>query len=406
MYAYERLIRYAEIDTASDPDSLSCPSTAKQLTLAKLLVRELKELGLADAKVDENGYVTAHLAAAENAGGAPALGFIAHMDTSPDAPGAGVKVQLHPDYDGKSLALSGGKMLTLEDFPHLSACCGKTLLTSDGTTLLGADDKAGIAEIMTALEWMQQEKTPHPALCIGFTPDEEIGRGADLFPLEAFGAKYAYTVDGGEVPALEYETFHAASAVLTFTGVSVHPGYAKGIMKNAALLAAEFTSLLPQDETPATTEGRQGFYHLHGMKGNVEQATLSYLVRDHDKELFEQRKKTVEYLAKQFNRRYGEGTVSARITDSYYNMAEKILPVRFLVDDAMQAARELGLSPRTEAVRGGTDGSKLSFMGLPCPNLPTGGYAFHGPYEHITAEDMEICARLIQEIARLAVDWK
>ena len=400
--AYERLLRYVKIYTTSDERSGTHPSAARELTLAHLLTEELHAIGLTDAAVDEHGYVYAHLPATSGYEGAPALGFIAHMDTAPDFSGEGVKPRLIPNYDGGDVPLGdSGRVLSVKDFPHLGRLAGRTLMVTDGTTLLGADDKAGIAEIMTAVERLVTSGAPHGALSVGFTPDEEIGEGADLFDVARFGAKFAYTVDGGEEGILEYENFNAAGAKFTVHGVNVHPGSAKGIMVNAGLIAAEIAASLPAEMTPQATEGYEGFFHLCHMTGSVEEATLEYIVRDHDAEKFEEKKAYLAAVADLFNRRYGTGTVTLTVRDQYRNMKEKILPHRHLIDNAMTAAERAGAVPGAEAIRGGTDGARLSFMGLPCPNLGTGGYAFHGPFEHITVEGMEISTRIIEELIRI-----
>lgn len=394
MRAYERFLNYVKIYTTSDPESTATPTAARERDLALLLVDELKAMGIADARVDEKSYVYATLPATPGLEQKDAIGFIAHLDTAPDAPGENVRPVLHENYDGGDVAL-GSITLSPAMFPHLAQMKGKTLITTDGTTLLGADDKAGIAEIMTMLERVMGDGIAHPKLCIAFTPDEEVGAGADHFDVSGFGAKYAYTVDGDAPGLIEYETFNAADATFEIQGVSVHPGSATGIMVNAGLIAAELAMMLPQNETPTTTQEREGFYHLCSLKGKVESAVLEYIVRDHDREKFEARKAFCAEVAETLNQKYGEGTVKVTLTDSYYNMAEKIEPCFFLVENALEVCRALGLDARCEPVRGGTDGSRLSFMGLPCPNLPTGGRAFHGPYEHITIEDMDICVETL-----------
>lgn len=404
MQPSERLLQYVTFSTASNEAESSCPSSAGQLEFARFLRSQLQKLGLLDARVDRWGYVYASLPASEGCEKKRPLGFIAHMDTSPDAPGKGVQPMVWPNYDGKLLRLKNGTVLDPALLPQLSQMRGKTLITSSGDTLLGADDKAGIAEIMTMLERVITQNLPHPKLAVAFTPDEEIGRGADRFDLALFGAPVAYTVDGETPGVVEYETFNAASAVVTFCGVSVHPGAAKGVMKNAAALAAQFAQLLPQDQTPEKTEGRQGFFHLHHMEGTVEKATLEYLLRDHSDEGFCQRKQLLEKLVNQANALWGEGTVSVQITDTYYNMARVLQNHMDLVENALEVFAAQGLSGETQPVRGGTDGSKLSFLGLPCPNLPTGGHAFHGRCEYIAAEDMELCCQtllgLVERAAR------
>lgn len=401
MRAYERFIRYAKVYTTSDSSSKTHPSTPRQFDLARMLVDELKGLGLADARVDEHCYVYASLAAAPGCEAAPALGLIAHMDTADDAPGEGVCPQLHPDYDGESVELGHGVTLDVERFGFLKALKGQTLITADGSTLLGADDKAGVAEIMTALERIMAEGLPHGRLCIAFTPDEEIGEGASLFDVPGFGAKYAYTVDGGDVGELEYQNFNAAGAVVSFKGFSVHPGSAKGLMVNAQNLAMEFHAALPAAERPEHTEGWEGFYHLTSMTGTVSGAKLGYIVRDHDKEKFAARKKAMQYIADEMNQKYGAGTVTLELRDSYYNMEEKILPHFHLIENAQEACRMAGLEPVVVPIRGGTDGATLSYMDLPCPNLGTGGFNFHGLCECITAEKMDQATQVLINLAGL-----
>ena len=401
MRTYERLLRYAAIHTTSDPESGTSPSSSRQLDLARLLAEELRALGVADARVDEHCYVYGSLPATPGCEGCPALGFIAHMDTSPDAPGEGVRPQLHADYDGGTLTLGGGTVLEPSRFPFLASCAGETLITSDGTTLLGADDKAGIAEIMTLVERLATSGAPHGRLCIAFTPDEEIGCGADHFDLAAFGADFAYTVDGGDVGELEYENFNAAAAEVELRGFSVHPGEAKGRMINAAQVALEFHSALPTFQRPEHTEGRQGFYHLTHMRGEVSRAHLSYILRDHDAAKLEEKKATLSHIADCLNGRYGAGTVTVTLTDSYRNMAEQLRPHMHLIDTAAAAIRMAGVEPRIVPIRGGTDGARLSWMGLPCPNLGTGGFNFHGCAECITAERMDRAVQIIENIVAL-----
>ena len=400
MRAYERLLEYVTYATQSAPDRECHPSTPGQFDLARRLVDDLKALGLTDAAMDEHAYVYAHLAAAPGCEQAAPLGLIAHMDTSDEAPGDGVAPQLHPDYDGGTVPLgTSGRSLQPEQFPDLCKCKGETLITTDGTTLLGADDKAGVAEILTAIERLRAENLPHGPLCVAFTPDEEIGEGASLFDLERFGAAFAYTVDGGDVGELEYENFNAAGATVSFRGLSVHPGTAKNTMVNAQNLAMEFHGMLPAAERPEHTEGREGFYHLTSMIGTVSGAKLGYILRDHDRERFEARKQRMRDIAAWMNHVYGEGTVTLNVQDSYYNMLEKIKPHMHLVEHARAAIRAAGLEPTEQPVRGGTDGALLSFMGLPCPNLGTGGFNFHGVYEFITAERMD---RAVQVLVNLA----
>ena len=399
MKAYERLLNYVKIDTPSDPSTGTAPSSKCQFDLANGLVEELKALGLDNAEVDENCYVYAWIPAAEGYENCKALGLIAHMDTAPDFNGFGVKPVMIENYDGKDVVLGeSGRVLKVSDFPHLANMQGRTLITTDGTSLLGADDKAGIAEIMTVVERILTQKIPHGKLCIGFTPDEEIGSGADHFDAKKFGAEIAYTIDGSLEGEIEYENFNAAGAKVTVHGNNVHPGMAKDIMVNAQLLAMEYAANLPADETPATTEGYEGFFHLTNMEGNVESAKLQYIIRDHSRESFEARKALMEKITNQFNEKYGAGTVELELKDQYFNMKEMVEPHMHLIDYAKEAAKEVGLNPEVVPIRGGTDGARLSFMGLPCPNLGTGGAGFHGPYEHITVEGMELCVEMILKI--------
>ncbi len=401
MYAYERLIRYAKVYTTPDENSETCPSTARQLDLAHLLVDELKALGVADARVDENGYVYGSIPATPGYEAKPALGLIAHMDTAPDACGENVKPMIHANYDGKDLTLPGGVVLSAEKFPFLQSMIGETLITSDGTTLLGADDKAGIAEIMTAAQRLLQGSLPHGKVCIGFTPDEEIGRGADKFDIPGFGADFAYTVDGGDVGAIEYENFNAASAVVEVQGFSVHPGDSKNKMINASNVAIAFHQALPQMDRPEHTELREGFYHLTDMSGDVSHARLAYILRDHDMAKLTYKKDTLLHVAARLNDLYGSGTVTVHLKDNYRNMIEKIRPHFHLVETAQEAIRRSGLEPVAVPVRGGTDGATLSWMGLPCPNLGTGGFNFHGNAECITAERMEKAVEILLNIVQL-----
>ena len=397
MRAYERLLKYVSVYTTSDPDSATVPSSMRQYDLAHQLVEELKALGLENVHVDENCVVYGWLSATAGCEKQPALGFIAHMDTAPDCAGENVKPQIIENYDGGDVLLAGsGEKLSPTAFPTLKKLAGMTLITTDGTTLLGADDKAGVAEIMTALESIVAEKKPHGKLCIAFTPDEEVGAGVDHFDVEKFGAVYAYTVDGGEEGEIAYETFNACSAEVAVEGLSVHPGSAKDTMINAALVAMEFNALLPAADIPRLTEGYEGFFHLCDMSGDVEHAKLHYIVRDHDRATFEMRKKTLEHAAKTINEKYAREVIRLTIKDSYYNMAEKIAPHMELIENAKRACEKAGMKPFIEAVRGGTDGCRLSFMGLPTPNLCTGGFAFHGPYEHIAVESMDRCAKMVE----------
>ena len=402
MRAYERLLKYVKVWTTSDPESGTHPSTMRQFDLAHQLVQELKDLGLTDAHVDEHCYVYATLPATPGQESAKPLGFIAHMDTTDDASGENVNPQIHPNYDGGKVVLPAtGTVLDPAQFPFLTEIKGQTLITTDGSTLLGADDKAGVSEIMTMLERIIAEKRPHGKLCIGFTPDEEIGEGASLFDVEGFGAAYAYTVDGEDAGEISYENFNAAAAVVTVHGFSVHPGSAKNTMINAQNVAMEFHAALPAFSRPEHTEGREGFFHLTSMVGDVTTAKLGYIVRDHDAAKFAARKAQMEHIAACLNERYGEGTVELDIHDSYRNMLEKIQPNFPLVENARKAIRAAGLEPIETPVRGGTDGATLSYMGLPCPNLGTGGVNFHGPCECITAEKMDQCTEILLNLVDL-----
>ena len=399
MRAYERFLKYVTIYTTSDEESTTHPSTARQFDLAHLLVAQLKELGVADAAVDDKCYVYGTLPATPGYEEKPALGFVSHMDTAPAAPGENVKPQVFENYDGGDVLFAGtGEYMTVEKFPELANWKGQTLITADGTTLLGADDKAGIAEIMTAVERIQKENIPHGKICIGFTPDEEVGQGADFFDVDRFGAQFAYTVDGGDVGELEYQNFNAADAVVTVHGFSVHPGSAKGLMKNAQTIAMEFAAALPAEEVPEHTEGFEGFFHLYQMSGDVTTAKLHYIIRDHDGEKFAARKALMEEITARLNAEHGAGTVVLELKDSYYNMEEKVKPHFHLIENAEKAICKAGLEAHIVPIRGGTDGARLSFMGLPCPNLGTGGFNFHGPCEYITAEKMDKSVEIILNI--------
>ena len=400
MKAYERLIKYAEIYTTSDPKSETTPSTKRQFDLANILVEEMKEIGIQDVKLDENCYVYGVIPATNGYEDKPSIGFIAHMDTAPAAPGENVNPQIVENYSGENLTLLNGTVLSVEKFPHLKNLKGRTLITTDGTTLLGADDKAGIAEIMTACERIINENIPHGKICIGFTPDEEIGRGATKFDVKNFGAQFAYTMDGGIEGEISYENFNASEATVEIHGVSVHPGSAKDTMINATNVGIEFDRMLPQGEKPEHTEGYEGFYYLESFKGNTDNAVLSYILRDHDACKLESKKSTLKLIEKLLNEKDGEGTVKLTITDQYKNMAEHIKPCMHLIDNAKSAMEILNVKPVIEPISGGTDGATLSYMGLPCPNLGTGGYAFHGEYEHITVEGMEIATNIIIEILK------
>lgn len=396
MKAYERLLKYVAVHTKSDDESPTVPSTARQFDLAKMLVEEMKSIGVADAHVDDKCYVYGSIPATPGYEDKPALGFIAHMDTAPDFNGENVKPRIIENYDGGEVVLgTSGRSLRPAEFPHLNSLKGRTLIVTDGTTLLGADDKAGVAEIMTAAERIIKEGISHCKLLIAFTPDEEVGRGADHFDVAHFGAELAYTVDGGPENVIEYENFNAAAARVEINGFNVHPGSAKNTMINALLVGCEFNSMLPSGETPRDTEGYEGFFHLCEMGGSVEHAVMDYIIRDHSEAIMTARKATMEHIAKLLNEKYGEGTVKLTLKDQYSNMVEKIKPCFHLIENACDAVRGLGLEAVTEPIRGGTDGARLSFMGLPCPNLGTGGYAYHGPYEHITVEGMELATEII-----------
>ncbi len=400
MKVEERFLNYVSYWTTSDEESTAHPSTARQFDLGKVLEQELKDLGLTKVVLTENCYVYGLLPATSGMEDAKAVGFIAHMDTAPDYSGEHVKPQIIENYNGEDVVLKGtNALLKVSDFPTLKDLKGRTLITTDGTTLLGADDKAGIAVILTAVEEIIKSGIPHGDIWIGFTPDEEIGAGADLFDLDYFKADYAYTLDGDYEGEVAYENFNASSAVFSVKGVNVHPGEAKDIMVNAAAVACEIQASLPEAETPSHTEGREGFYHLTDMSGDVASATLSYIIRDHDKDSFASRLDTLRALEKKMNEKYGAGTVSLKITDSYSNMLEIIEQHPFVVELAREAIASTGLTPISRPVRGGTDGARLSFMGLPCPNLGTGGYGFHGPYEHISVEGMETAVKIVTYLA-------
>ena len=397
MRAYERMLEYVKVHTTSDPESTAAPTSQRQLDLAHRLVEEMKALGIENPHVDEFGVVYGWLSATPGCESVPALGFIAHMDTAPDFSGENVKPQIIEHYDGGDVLLAGsGDVLSVAQFPLLARRKGMTLITTDGTTLLGADDKAGIAEILTAVESILASGAPHGKLSIAFTPDEEVGSGVDHFDVAKFGAVWAYTVDGGEEGEIAYETFNACSAEVTFAGLSVHPGSSKDTMINASLVAMEFNSLLPAADIPRLTEDHEGFFHLTDMRGDVEHAQLSYIIRDHDRSMFEHRKQMMRHAQKTINERYGRQVVSLAMEDTYYNMAEKLADHMDLIEHAKNAARLAGMEPYTEPVRGGTDGSRLSYMGLPTPNLCTGGAAFHGRFEHIAVESMDRCTRMLE----------
>ena len=397
MRAYERFLNYVQYDTASDEKSDTCPSTARQLTLARALAEELKGLGVSDARVDEHGYVYASIPA--NAEDRPAIGLIAHMDVVDCVPSAPVKPAIIEDYDGGPVTLANGSVLDPAVFPDVAAARGKRLIVTDGNTSLGADDKAGVAEIMTLVERvMAQPELRHGKICIGFTPDEEIGRGADLFDVPGFGADFAYTVDGGAVGGISYENFNAASGLVTVHGRSVHPGSAKNIMRNAALIAMEFAAMLPPQDRPEHTEGREGFFHLNAMQGQEELATLNYIIRDHDRARFDARKAQFRAIADYLNGKYGADTVDVDIRDSYYNMRELIEKRMEVVERANAAYRAVGVEPWSEPIRGGTDGARLTFMGLPTPNIATGGMNCHGRFECVAIEDMDLMTEMLVQL--------
>lgn len=405
MKVQERLLNYVSCHTTSEDDQENIPSTRRQFTLAHMLEKELTDMHLSQVTVDEHCYVYGLLPATQGYESKKAIGFISHMDTAPDASGENVKPQVIPDYDGKNVLLKGtGDLLKVSDFPELKDFKGRTLITTDGTTLLGADDKAGIAEILTAVEEIIREDIPHGDIWIGFTPDEEVGRGADLFNLDYFKADFAYTVDGDYEGEIAYENFNAAAASFKIKGVNVHPGSAKDIMVNAAAVACEIQSLLPEAETPEHTEGREGFFSLMHMSGEIAHAELSYIIRDHDRKRFEERKALLASIADQMNQKYHADTVSLTVTDSYYNMLEVMKDHMYVIEIANEAIKTVGIPLVSTPVRGGTDGARLSYMGLPCPNLGTGGYGFHGPYEHITVEGMEHAVKIIKEIVKHPVE--
>ena len=401
----ERFIKYVKYDTKADEESTTTPSTPNQMVLAKDLVEEIKELGISDVSVDENGYIMATLPSNIDKD-IPVIGFIAHMDTSPDMSATNVKPQIVENYDGKDIVLNKEQniVLSTKDFPEIKEYIGKTLVTTDGTTLLGADDKAGLAEIITAVEYLlNHPEVPHGTIKIGFTPDEEVGRGADKFDVQKFGADLAYTMDGGKIGEIEYENFNAAGAKVIIKGKNIHPGYATGKMINSMLIANEFITLLPQNETPDKTSGYEGFYHLNSINGDVEGTTLSYIIRDFDIENFKKRKQVMETAVSDMNKKYGEGTVTLNMKDQYYNMKEKIEPVKYVVDIAIKAMEEVGVKPIIRPIRGGTDGARLSFMGLPTPNIFAGGENFHGRYEYIPTDSMEKAVQVILKIVELYV---
>ena len=397
----ERFINYTKFDTQSSEESQTVPSTSKQLVFAQYLMEELQKEGLADVEMDANGYIYATLKANTDSE-IPTIGFISHYDTSPDCSGANVKPRIIKEYDGKDIVLSEGIVSSPVKFPELLHHVGENIIVTDGTTLLGADDKAGIAEIVQAMCYLRDHpEIKHGDIRVAFNPDEEIGMGAHHFDVEKFGCKWAYTIDGGDLGELEYENFNAASAKITLHGVSVHPGYAKGKMLNANRLAAEFATLLPQKETPEATEGYEGFYHLLGINSNIEKAQMAYIIRDHDREKFEARKAFIRQCADRINEKYGEGTCELAINDQYYNMKEQIDPCKHVVDLVLEAMQQCDVKPRVQPIRGGTDGAQLSFKGLPCPNIFAGGVNFHGPFEFVSIQVLEKAMQVIVKICEL-----
>ena len=401
MRAYERFLNYVPVWTTSDETSDTVPSADRELVLARMLVEEMKGLGIADARVDDKGYVYGHIPATPGCEDKPSLGLVAHMDTVADASGENIKPQIIENYDGKDVVLKGsGDILKVDEFPYLAELKGRTLITTNGTTLLGADDKAGIAEILTVAEEIIKEGLPHGKICIGFTPDEEIARGAKHFDVEGFGADYAYTLDGDEEGEIQFENFNASTAFITIHGVSVHTGSAKDVMVNSQTIATEIHQMLPVNERPETTEGYEGFYHLVSVQGNVTTTKMKYFIRDFDRRSFDARAQKLRDIAEEMNKKYGEGKVEVEIVESYYNMREKIEPCMQLIDYAKAAIEHAGITPIVSPVRGGTDGARLSFKGLPCPNLGTGGHAFHGVFEHITVEGMDKAVLIVKDIIR------
>lgn len=399
----DKFIKYVKFDTESDTETGLTPSTPGQMVLAQELIKELQEMGLENVSLDGNGYIMAVLPSNLDHE-VPTVGFVAHMDTSPDFSGKHVKPQFWENYDGKDILLNKEQNIVMKvaDFPELKQYKGQTIITTDGTTLLGADDKAGVAEIMTAIEYLTQHpEIKHGPIKVGFTPDEEIGKGADFFDVRKFGADFAYTLDGGEIGELQYENFNAAFAKISFKGRNVHPGMAKDKMINSTLIANEFLTRLPQEEVPEKTENYQGFYHLISMSGSVENSNLQYIIRDFDMEAYQGRKQFIEELCAEFCEKYGEDSVSLEMTDQYFNMREKVEPVKYIVDIAEEAMKQVGVEPMIIPIRGGTDGSRLSYMGLPCPNIFAGGHNFHGRFEYVPVESMEKSVEVILKIVEL-----
>lgn len=406
MQVQDLFLKYVRIHSVSSEEGATNPTNPLEWDIAKVVAEDMRAIGLENVTVADNCYVYGWLSATPGYEQAPAMGFIAHMDTAPEFCGEGVSPVVHEKYDGGDIALGSGRSLRVRDFPHLAALKGKTLITTDGSTLLGADDKAGIAEILTMAAEIVAEQLPHGRLCIAFTPDEEVGLGPMGFDIPGFGARWAYTVDGGDIADVEYENFNAAGAKVTFRGFNVHPGSAKNTMVNAALLAMEFNAMLPAGDTPAHTQDKEGFFHLCHMEGDVEKALLQYIVRDHDAARFAAREDQLRHVTALMNEKYGEGTVTLTLREQYRNMVEHVRPAFHLVENAYKAIAAEGLKPVSTPIRGGTDGATLSGRGLPCPNLGTGGYAMHGPYEHITVEDMQTMVRVLKGIVRLYADWR
>lgn len=401
----ERFLNYTRFDTQSSEESDSVPSTSKQLVFAEYLKKELEDEGFSDVEMDEKGYIYATLKS-NSKKNIPTIGFISHYDTSPDCSGKNVNPRIIRNYDGGDIVLSEGIISSPDKFPELLQHKGEDIIVTDGYTLLGADDKAGIAEIVQAMCWLRDhDEIEHGDIRVGFNPDEEIGMGAHHFDVEKFGCEWAYTMDGGDLGNLEYENFNAASAKIHIKGISVHPGYAKDKMVNANRLAAEFATMLPEDETPETTEAYEGFYHLLGIQANIENATLHYIIRDHDRERFEDRKDFIEDCVRRMNDKYGNGTVTAELKDQYYNMKEKIDPNMHVIDIVLKAMQDCGVPPKVEPIRGGTDGAQLSFKGLPCPNIFAGGVNFHGPYEFVSIQVMEKAMQVIVRICELTAQY-
>lgn len=403
MTVLERFLNYVVVETTSDPYSERFPSTESQLAFGHILMEEMKELGLTDVTQDKYGYVFGTIPSTIPDYKGKILGLIAHMDTAPAASGKNVKPRIIKNYDGTDIVLNAEKKIAMkpEDFPSLKQYIGQDLVVTDGLTLLGGDDKAGIAEIMTAAEYLiGHPEIPHGPIRVGFTPDEEVGKGADFFDVKKFGADFAYTVDGGECGELEYENFNAASAFVDFTGLSIHPGSAKNKMINALLLAMEFQGMMPEAQKPEHTEGREGFIHLDALEGSVEHASSEYIVRDHDFDLFKEKKEYMQRAADYMNSKYGEGSVNLKIEDSYYNMKQQIEPHDFLIENVLKVYEKLNIEPKVQPIRGGTDGSRLSFMGLPCPNLGTGGHNFHGHFEYVCVQSMEKCVEVLIELVK------